>query len=183
MNFLLILAAAAFAGIGQIISIGTLQPYLASIIFFISLVIIILGLYTLQHNIDNSDATVMLFRRAARIRLWFVQQNKQIAPYVAFQYGDDRPKMDVPFLAFRGGEAIILVINTVGLCALAVILLPHPMWIITIIEVFITAIVSWVAQIIYIHRALRDGKKWLPVQSDIHMRKCIINMKKTSMRL
>ncbi|MCG2783723.1 MAG: hypothetical protein L6461_01310 [Anaerolineae bacterium] len=159
VNFMLILAAASLAGIGQSLSIVTLQTYLTSIIFFVALVILVLGLFTLQHNIDDSGAIVILFRRAARIRLWFVKQNKEIAGYVAFQYGDDRPKMDVPFLAFRGGEAVILVINTVALCAIVVVLSLPATWVIALAEIFVTAIIFWLAQNYYIHKALQKGEK------------------------
>lgn len=159
VNFMLILAAAALAGVGQTLSIATLQPFINSIVFFIALVILVLGLFTLHHNIDDSCATVILFRRAARIRLWFVKQNKEIAGYVAFQYGDDRPKMDVPFLAFRGGEAVILVINAVALCAIVVVLSLPATWTIALVEIFATAIISWLAQNYYIHKALQKGEK------------------------
>lgn len=159
VNFMLVLAAPALAGMGQIISISALQPHLGKIVFFIALVVVVLGLSTLQHNIDDSGATVILFRRAGRIRLWFVEQNKQIAEYVAFQYGDDRPKMDTPFLGYRGGEAIILVINTVAFCCIAVIVLSPLTWDIALIEIFIAALVSWFAQTYYIHKALKKAEK------------------------
>src|SRR4051794_40397012 len=100
INFLLIIAAALIAGIGQIVGNSILQPYQSTVVFIAAVTLLLLGIFTLKHSVDDSVAIVILFRRAGRIRLWFVEQDNPIGQYVAFEYGDDRPRMDSPYLAF-----------------------------------------------------------------------------------
>ncbi len=162
VNFLLILVAATLAGLGQVVNTPPLQPYLSSIILIASLGILLIGLFTLRNNIDDAGASVILFRRAGRIRLWFVEQSPQIARYVAFEYGDDRPKVDVPFLSFRGGEAVVLLINALAFCtvivAMTIAIMPFSKLVYTI-EVVVAFIVAWIGQSYYIHKVLQKGEK------------------------
>lgn len=158
VNFMLILAAGVMAGIGPIISIPALQPYQGSIILFVAIAILLLGIFTLQQNIDDSVSIVVLFRRAGRVRLWFVEQDKRICDYVAFHYGDDHPKMNVPYIVSRGGEAVILLLNTVAACVIVLDLLPTTKWL-TVIEVVATALVAFLLQNFLIHRALIKAEK------------------------
>ena len=159
VNFLLIIVAAALAGVSQLVNSLTLQPYLYGVILAAALGILLLGLFTLRQNVDDAVASVILFRRAGRIRLWFVEQNPQIAQYIAFEYGDDKPTMDVPFLSFRGGEAVILLINALAFCAVVVIALPFRGFVTILIELSVSLPIAWVSQSYYVHKVLQKGER------------------------
>lgn len=159
VNFLLIIAAAIGAGLAQITGNASFQPYYSTIITIASTSIALLGFFTLKHSVDDSVAIIILFRRAGRIRLWFVEQDKHIGDYVAFEYGDDRPKMDSRYVAFRGGEAVIFVITTVALCALVVTTLKPTNYYLAVLEVIVTAVVAWFLQEFYVHHTLRAAEK------------------------
>ena len=159
VNFLLIIVAAALAGMSQLVNNLALQPYLYGVILATAFGILLLGLFTLRQNVHDAGASVILFRRAGRIRLWFVEQNPQIAQYVAFEYGDDKPTMNVPFLPFRGGEAIILLINALAFCAVVVIALPFRDFITILIELSVSLLIAWVSQSYYVHKFLQKGER------------------------
>jgi len=155
VNFLLILVAATLAGIGQIASNPLLQAYLTPVIQTAALGVLVLGLFTLRHNVDDAGATVNLFRRAGRIRLWFVEQNPRIAGYVPFEYADDKPAMDVPFLSFRGAEAILFLINALAFCTLVVTTIRFANNVFVLVEFLIAFVIAWVSQAYYVHNVLR----------------------------
>ncbi|RMH40374.1 MAG: hypothetical protein D6694_10105 [Gammaproteobacteria bacterium] len=159
VNFLLIIVAAALAGVSQLANNLALQSYFHTIILATASGILLLGLFTLRQNVDDAGASIILFRRAGRIRLWFVEQNPQIAQYVAFEYGDDKPAMDVPFLSFRGGEAVILLINALSFCVMVGSILPLQKLAIVLVVLFISFIIAWVSQSYYIHKVLQIGEK------------------------
>ena len=159
VNFLLIIVAAALAGVSQLVDSLALQPHLYGIILATALGILLLGLFTLRQNIDDAGASVILFRRAGRIRLWFVEQNPKIAQYVAFEYGDDKPAMDVPFLSFRGGEAVILLINALAFCTVVVIALPFRDFVTILIELLVSLSIAWLGQSYYVHKVLQKGER------------------------
>jgi len=158
VNFLLIIVAAALAGVSQVMGIAALQPYFRSVIFGTALGILLLGLFTLRQNIEDAAASVILFRRAGRIRLWFVEQNPQIARYVAFEYGDDKPAIDAPFLSSRGGEGVILLINALAFCLVVGIALPFR-GIAILLSTLVSFGIAWVSQVYYIHKVLKQGER------------------------
>jgi hypothetical protein len=159
VNFLLIIVAAALAGVSQLANNVALDSYFHSIILATTLGILLLGLFTLRQNVDDAVASVILFRRAGRIRLWFVEQNPQIVQYVAFEYGDDKPAMDVPFLSFRGGEAVILLINALAFCVVVGSVLPLKNLAIALIVLPVSFTVAWVSQSYYIHKVLQKVER------------------------
>lgn len=159
VNFLLIIVAAALSGISQLANSLMLQMYFHAIVIATALGILLLGLFTLRQNVDDAGASVILFRRAGRIRLWFVEQNPQIAQYVAFEYGDDKPAMDVSFLSFRGGEAVILLINALAFCVVVGVALPLSDLVTVLVVSLVSFVVAWMIQLGYIHRVLRKGER------------------------
>lgn len=159
VNFLLIIVAAALAGVSQLANSLALQSYFSAIILATALGILLLGLFTLRQNVDDAGASVILFRRAGRVRLWFVERNPQIAKYVAFEYSDDKPAMDVPFLSFRGGEAVILLINALAFCVAVGTALPLGNLIAVLIVSLVSFVIAWVSQSYYVHKVLQKGER------------------------
>jgi len=159
VNFLLAVVAAALAGGSQLVGDLALHPYFREVMLATALGILLLGLFTLRQNVDYAVASVILFRRAGRVRLWFVEQDPKIAQYVAFEYGDDRPAMDVPFLSFRGSEAVVLLINALAVCAIVIIALPFRDIISMSIEALVSLFVAWIGQLYYVRRILRQGER------------------------
>lgn len=159
VNFFLVVAAAVGAGFANFIANQSFQTYHSIIIVLTALPLLVLGIFTLQQSIDDSISIVAFYRRAGRIRLWFVEHDVTIAPYVAFHYGDDRPRVYVPFLGFRGGEAVVLVINTVLFCTITVALLSPVSWTIAIIEIVVALFLGWFLQVMYVRVKLQRAEK------------------------
>lgn len=158
VNFLLIIVAATLAGVSQVVNVAALQPYFRLVIFGAALGILLLGLFTLRQNVEDAAASVILFRRAGRIRLWFVEQNPRIARYVAFEYGDDKPAVDAPFLSSRGGEGVILLINALAFCLVVGMALPFGGMTI-LLSVLVSFVVAWMSQLCYIHKILKRSER------------------------
>ena len=154
VNFFLLIVAAAIAGISTVydkmLQIG---PY----IFAGVLILFILGITTLKHSVDYSAAIVLLYRRAGRIRRWFININPEIGKYVAFEPNDDRPLLDISILAWCGGEAVVLLINALLLSIAATAIfyfLWHPL--VYGIGIIVFA-VTWFGQMFFIHWRLRKA--------------------------
>lgn len=157
VNFFLIVVAATIAGFSGIAGLSTFQAYYPVIIMLGSLILLLLGISTLNHSVDYSAAIVVLYRRAARVRRWFVDHNPEIEPYVAFEPNDDRPRMDTPYLSWRGGEAVILVANAVSSAIIVGIGLSFLLWFWIWVGVVVMIPIAWLFQLWYIHRKLRLG--------------------------
>jgi hypothetical protein len=164
VNFLLIVVAALMASLGQIITNAALAAFTVEIALIVAFVVFLLGLLTLKQSVEDSVSIVIMHRRAGRIRLWFVEQNHSIAPYVAFQYGDDRPRVVDPLRAFLGGEPIILIINILAFCALVTILSSPSTWLYAISICLFSAVVFWFAQMLYLRYYFRKADKFIEAQ-------------------
>jgi hypothetical protein len=159
-RILLIIAAAMIAVIGQVLGQPLFQSFTFVIIFGICTILLLLGIFTLDQSILDSISIVLLWRRAGRIRLWFVEKDVKIAQYVPFHFGDDRPRIDSPFLGWRGGEAVIFVINTFAFCGMIVILLMPKTILQAAIIVIVSGIAAWMGQVFFMHRRLKTAEKW-----------------------
>ena len=159
VNFFMVVVAAVSAGIAQVLTNPTLSSYHLIVVSAVGIILFLLGFVTLRHNIDDSVAIVIYYRRAGRIRLWFVEKDKRIEPYVPFEYADDKPRMDMPYLGFRGGEAVILITNTIAFCAFALAMLKPETEMIAIIEAIVISVLVWYFQVFYFHRTLKNAEK------------------------
>jgi hypothetical protein len=114
VNFFLIVVAAAAAGVSGLIGNSNFQAAVNLIIAFASFGLLILGIAVLNQLIRYSEAIVGLYRRAGRIRRYFVDSDAGIKPYLAFEASDDRPLMNIgsAYLEFRGGDVILLTLNS-----------------------------------------------------------------------
>jgi len=112
VNFLLIIVAAVVATVPT--AADRLQPYFVEALLAVGVILLLLGVTTLFRAVEYSRSGAIVMRRAGRIRRWFVEQDHSIAPYVAFQPRDDRPRLllDARFLGWRGGEGVLLTVNS-----------------------------------------------------------------------
>ena len=88
---------------------------LETVILIIAIPLLVFGIATFRDLVGYSVAIISYYRRAGRVRRWFVDHDQEIAPYVAFQPTDDRPQFRIPFslVAWRGGESIIMLFNAI----------------------------------------------------------------------
>ena len=118
VNFLLIIVAAVVATVPAIAD--RLQPYFAEAALAVGAILLLLGITTLFRAVEYSISAAVVMRRAGRIRRWFVEQDRSIAPYLAFPPSDDQPAilLKTQSLGWRGGEGVLLIVN--GLAAAAI---------------------------------------------------------------
>lgn len=165
VNFFLIMVAAIIAGVSGFSNLSTFQAYIPYSIFVASLLIFLLGFATLYQSVNYSMSIVSFYRRAGRIRRWFVNIDKDLAPYVAFPAGDDRPKFKLTrsYLAFRGGDVVLLIVNSASFTSILALLMTsifnfQPMAILILIVIF--AILAWLfqQQIVYLRLAKAEER-------------------------
>jgi hypothetical protein len=115
INFFLIIVAATIAGLASLPD--NLKAIYPSMIVAGAVIVFLLGVSTLKSVMDYSIAVVILFRRAGRIRQWFVNNDKKIEKYIPFEPNDDRPPITIAssLISWRGGEPILLIINAAAL--------------------------------------------------------------------
>lgn len=128
----------------------------------------LLGISTLKNVTDYSIAIVSLFRRAGRIRRWFVDNNSEIERYVAFQANDDRPKIYIgkSLLTWRGGEPILVISNTATASIIIGVSLSFVALIWALVGALFSALIVWQLQIWYLSRKL--AKHQLKEESNVN---------------
>jgi hypothetical protein len=159
VNFFLVVVAAVIAGVSSFSNNSNFQPYLPHTIFAASLLIFLLGFATLNQSVNYSMSIVSFYRRAGRIRRWFVNIDNNLAEYVAFPAGDDRPKFKLTrsYLAFRGGDAVLLTVNSVSFATIAASLMMNNLNfepISVLIATIIFGIFAWLFQHRIVYRRL-----------------------------
>ena len=177
VNFFLVLIAATVAGFSSLLSIQSLSLSLNISLMAMSLILLLIGLATLNQTIQFSIAIVTFYRKAGRIRRWFVEKNPELNEYVAFKPNDDSPSIYVGHstLTFRGGDGVILIMNsalfTLFCMSLFSIFVPIPnsvpiINIGSLISVVVFFVLSWYFQKRYIIWQLRRAEKWM--YEDVH---------------
>ncbi len=168
VNFFLLVAGAVGAWVANMVDsqgLGSISPYL---ITFISLPLLVLGILTLRNIMQESVHIAGYYRRAGRIRLWFVEKKPEVASYVPFQYADDRPRIYLSQFEYRGGEFVILIINTLSFCGLLISLLRPSNWNIAAAEILVALTIGWLLQVLYFRTFLKsyEEKDW--VKNAVH---------------
>jgi hypothetical protein len=155
VNFFLVAVGAITAGIFALSDLQTLQTYLIEVIVITSFLILLLGFATLNQSINYSAASVSLYRRAGRIRQWYLNADEKIKQFVPFIPGDDRPRywLSFSYAAFRGGDAVILIINSVSFAifttGILFLIFQIPSLLVLVIAGLL-AIISWYLQQLFI---------------------------------
>jgi len=172
VNFYLLVVAAAgavFSTATQIINLFQ-QFYLESIVLTAT-ILLLLGISTLKDSVDYSGAIVILFRRAGRVRRWFVDFEQSVAPYVAFEPSDDRPKFSVPYslIAWRGAETVVMLFNVISSAAIigcVVLKVIQINQIIASVVIVAVAASAWFLQMLYVYRRMLKAQK-----SDVELKR------------
>lgn len=112
VNFFLLVVAAVTAGLFSVVNFQNFA-YLYPIVIISTLAVLTVGAFSLNQLVDYSVVLVIFYRRAGRIRRWFVDFDTELAQYVVFQPDDAHPKMEAPFQAARGGDAILITTNAI----------------------------------------------------------------------
>jgi len=153
-NLYLIIVAATLAGIPSLLTLVP-RDLIPLILIAAFLFILITGLVTLEYSINQSVISMILYRRAGRIRRWFAIQDPNIRPFLPFEPNDDRPAIYIPILSFRGGETAAFIINVAAAALIVSVFLSYLSWPIAIVGAAITAILAWILQRNYALRKLR----------------------------
>ncbi|MBP7963004.1 MAG: hypothetical protein KBG20_12945 [Caldilineaceae bacterium] len=169
VNFYLLLIGATIAVMPTMVQ--QFQAYEWFAVSFVSLTIILVGIATLIQIVNYSISIAVFYRKAGRVRTWFIEKSIDMAPYTAFSPGDDRPRIKLTgtYLALRGAEATVTVGNSIAFGALAYALT-------SLIPIFgpnggiifsiVMAVVILITQYWYVARLLTDGEE--SGQSEIH---------------
>ncbi|KAA0231153.1 hypothetical protein EDS67_03635 [candidate division KSB1 bacterium] len=115
VNFFLLIVGAVGAGISAAMQVQAVRDNAQIIILLSTITLFLLGIATLQHSVNYSEAIVTIFRRSGRIRRWFLNENPKLAPFLVFEAADNKPRFDINLsnLIWRGAEPVIIVLNSV----------------------------------------------------------------------
>lgn len=160
VNFYLVVVAGVVAGFSGLLDNAIIQINLHIAVLVATSLLLVLGLATMKQLVDFSIAEISLYRRAGRLRRWFVSQGSVGEPYLAFDNNDDKPPFDLsnPYLAFRGVDAVLLVLNSASAALFALSTFLHwvisPLWA-TITVFIILSGIAGLLQIRWVHHKLR----------------------------
>jgi hypothetical protein len=163
VNFFLIVVAAAAASISGLADVGRSGGSFEAVVAVAALAILGLGAATLKELVGYSESIVSLYRRAGRVRRWFVDSDTGIAPYVAFKACDDHPILALGpgYLGFRGGDAVVLTLNAASVSVVVVAVLssvyPVHALMVAVVAVF-AGVLAWFAQRHIVHAGLRRSE-------------------------
>lgn len=158
INFFLLIVAAVATGIPALASTINDVLYMKITLTTAPLLLFFFGILTLNNSIDYSVAAIAHLRRAGRIRRWFVELDSSIGAYVPWDPADNRPKIYIPRISFRGSEVSVFFINTIN-AALSVSILLANISFMTSIESFaITTIIIWFAQKYFVTKKLQNAE-------------------------
>lgn len=171
VNFFILLVAAAVAGV---VGMSTSEKILISIntlLIFVAFSVLALGVATMNELVHCSESIVSLYRRANRVRRWFYDSNTEIAPYLAFEPTDEKPPYDLgsTYLAFRGGDSIVLLMNSVSFAVfmMSCIRFYHSMpTLLAIIIGIIIILLTFLFQNYRLHNHLK--KRELSAKANVH---------------
>lgn len=111
VNYFLILVTAVGGGLILLGSMDDLQTFILPIACLVIFLLAVMGFGTLRQGLDTIALAVVYYRRAGRIRKWFVEQEPAMEPYLPFMVADNLPRMSSGAFNLRGTESILLWIN------------------------------------------------------------------------
>lgn len=160
INYFMILTSAVVAGVAALFDTLNAYSYFSLLIAGVAFLLGAIGLITLDYSLNDSVTIVFFLRMAGRVRRYFVDKDKSLTPYIAFEPNDDRPRIRAEGFSFRGSERILLIINcvSISICIAAILAQFFPWYIyLSIAAIFIPTI--WFFQQIYIKRKLINAQK------------------------
>ncbi|MCI5159863.1 MAG: hypothetical protein D3906_15845 [Candidatus Electrothrix sp. AUS1_2] len=159
VNFFLVVAASAGAVASAIIKEKLFPNHMYEAIMGLSVFTLILGILTLRMLITYSIAVVAFYRRAGRVRRWFVDRDNALQKYVAFESNDDRPTFTnvAGYTYWRGAESILLLLNSIATISIALSILYQctSNTCLVVLTVLVFGIMSWYLQVSYTQKKLK----------------------------
>ena len=111
VNFFLVAVTAVIGGIFVVGSNLGAIPHFWLLTSIVLILMFIIGLSTFLQVLDLTANATFYYRRAGRIRRWFVDLEPSVVKYMAFAPSDDQP----PFLPrrgfLRGVESVLVLLN------------------------------------------------------------------------
>lgn len=173
VNFYLLIVTAAVGGIILLISNEKLVAYLSIIAVAACVLLaflVLVGWSTFLQVIDLAASATFFYRRAGRIRRWFLDLEPAVLPYLPFKPGDDNPTFLAPRSSLRGIETVLLLVNSAMLgialglgTGLALHqsgrLFPLSTLLIGILVGFVMFVVSWILHVGKVKRYLASRER------------------------
>ncbi|MBN2285186.1 MAG: hypothetical protein JXI43_01965 [Tissierellales bacterium] len=165
INFFILLFGITLAGVTSGMQSEVVRENSQLIITYISFVLLVIGLLSLNSQIEYSITIVTLYRKSGRIRRWFLDNNKEIAPYLIFEPADDKPSYirHKLSLSWRGAEPTLVILNAVLITTLLISLFGYRLlnsdFYIFLVLCFVLFFLSYFIQIFWIQFKLNDLQK------------------------
>lgn len=159
INFYLVIVAATIAGVPGIIRIlttETVRGVLIAIFVFIS----IIGILTLEHSVNQATNTIRLYRRAGKIRRYFLDQDSDIKAYLPFEASDSLPRIYLPIsLAYRGAEVTVFAVNIASVSITFAMILSFNSWAWSVVAAIVAGGIAWFLQTSYLRKKLQRSEE------------------------
>ena len=175
VNYYIVIVSAAIAGITLVTGSNATNPPTSTpiLVTAILLAVFLIGIAILRENLTLAAQAVFMFRRAGRIRCWFLDKSPSILSYLPWSPGDDTPTFlaDPDHSTFAGKDSILWLGNSVSVAALLLsillsftFLLPVASWLIS----GAVCIGLWAAQNVYIGYKAEKYEKMGKERGRIH---------------
>jgi hypothetical protein len=155
INFYLVIVAATIAGVPGILS---LVPKEAARVVLIAMFafILIVGLLTLDHSVNQAVNIIRLYRRAGKVRRYFLDQENDIKAYLPFEANDALPRINLSSsLTYRGAEVTVFTINIASIATIFAVIFSYISWIWAIVAAIVVAGITWKLQGMYFQKKLK----------------------------
>ncbi|MGD1944428.1 MAG: hypothetical protein ACFB0G_24285 [Leptolyngbyaceae cyanobacterium] len=155
INFYLVIVAATIAGIPGVLSLVPAEAVRLVLIAMFSFIFAV-GLLTLDHSVNQAVNIIRLYRRAGKIRRFFLTQASDIKVYLPFEASDSLPHINLPSsLAYRGAEVTVFAINIASVAVISAVIFSFASWLWAIIAALAAAGMTWQLQRLYFRKKLQ----------------------------
>ncbi|MBD2106769.1 hypothetical protein [Nodosilinea sp. FACHB-13] len=159
VNFYLVIVAATIASIPGVLSLMPKEAARYIVIGTFSFILIV-GLLTLDHSVNQAINIIRLYRRAGKVRRYFLDQAENIKLYLPFEANDSLPRINLPSsLAYRGAEVTVFAINVASVAIIFAALFSSISWIWASIVGTAVGGTAWILQKMYFRRKLEYFEK------------------------
>lgn len=93
INYYLAIVTAVIGGGILSAEIEAIREVYFPVVTLASFFLFLVGWLTLKQGVDQSTHTILMFRRMARLRQWFLDNRPDLYPYLPFTPGDNRPRI------------------------------------------------------------------------------------------
>ena len=155
VNFYLVIVAATIAGVPGILSLVPTEAARLVLVAMFAFIFAV-GLLTLDHSVNQAVNIIRLYRRAGKIRRFFLTQASDIKIYLPFEASDSLPRINLPSsLAYRGAEVTVFAINIASVAVISAVIFSFASWFGAIIAALAGAGITWQLQRIFFRKKLQ----------------------------